>query len=124
LSEEDRKALEAYHKEVYEVFLSRYEVTRQGVIKRNATPITICLSEVTPKVKNTPTLSLDDVQIMINFVLERQAKSSNEMMRTLIEERDGKKFIDPNVNVSSSLGGVNFAQTNHQPSGTSVGGTS
>jgi hypothetical protein len=28
LSEEDHKTLEAYHKEVDEIFLSRYEVTR------------------------------------------------------------------------------------------------
>jgi hypothetical protein len=30
LSKEDRKALEAYHKEVDSVFLLSYEVTRQG----------------------------------------------------------------------------------------------
>jgi hypothetical protein len=64
-------------------------------------------------------LSLDDVQVMINSALERQAKSSNEMMRRLIWERDGKKFVDPNAHASSSSRGVNFAQTNHQSSGTS-----
>jgi hypothetical protein len=32
LSEEDCKALEAYHKEVNELFLSHYEVTRQGLV--------------------------------------------------------------------------------------------
>jgi hypothetical protein len=32
LSEEDRKVLEAYHKEVDEIFLSRYEVTWQGLV--------------------------------------------------------------------------------------------
>jgi hypothetical protein len=39
------------------------------------------------------------------------------MMCRLIEERDGKEFVDPNVHVSSSSCGVNFAQTNHQSSG-------
>jgi hypothetical protein len=124
LLEEDHKALKAYHKEVYEVFLSHYEVTRQGLVKRDATPITIRKSEVTPEVKNNPSLSLNDVQVMINSALERQAKSSNEMMRRWIEERDVKKFVAPNVNASSSSCGVNFAQTNHQPSGTSAGSTS
>jgi hypothetical protein len=93
LSEEDRKVLESYHKEVDEVFLSRYEVTRQGLVKRDATSITICKSEETPEVKNNPSLSLYDVRVMINSTLERQAKSSNEMMRRLIEERDGKKLL-------------------------------
>jgi hypothetical protein len=87
-------------------------------------PINIRKSEVTPEVQSNPLLSLNDVQVMINSVLERQAKSSNEMMhRLMIEERDEKKFVDPNVHASSYCG-VNFAQTNHQSSGTSAGGTS
>jgi hypothetical protein len=32
LSGEDRKALKAYHKALDEIFVSRYEVTRQGLI--------------------------------------------------------------------------------------------
>jgi hypothetical protein len=60
---------------------------------------------------------------MINSALERQAKRSDELMRRLIEEWDGKKLVDSNVNHSSSCA-VNFAQTNPQPSGTSVGRTS
>jgi hypothetical protein len=67
---------------------------------------------------------------MINSALERQAKSSDELMRRLIEELDGKKLVDSNVNPSSSSSSssssscvVNFAQTNPQISGTSVGGT-
>jgi hypothetical protein len=52
LSEEDRKAFEAYYKEVYEVFWSHYEVTRQGLVKRDASLITIWKSEVTLEVKN------------------------------------------------------------------------
>jgi hypothetical protein len=41
----------------------------------------------------------------------------------LIEERDGKKHSDPNVNPSSSTCAVNFAQTNSHISGPSAGGT-
>jgi hypothetical protein len=61
---------------------------------------------------------------MINSALERQAKSSNKLMCRLIEERDGKKLVDSNVHASSSSYIINFAQTNPQPSGTLVGGTS
>jgi hypothetical protein len=108
LSEEDHKVLKAYYKEVDEIFLSRYEVTRQGLIMRDVSPITIFKCEVTPEVKSNPSLTLDDVQVLINFALERQVKSSNGMMHRLIEERDGKKFIDPNVHDFSSSCGVNF----------------
>jgi hypothetical protein len=66
-------------------------------------------SVVTPEVWSNPSLSLDDVQVMINSALERQVKRRNEMMHRLIEERDGNKFVDPNVHVSSSSCGVNFA---------------
>jgi hypothetical protein len=123
LSAEDRKVLEAYHKAVDEIFVSHYEVTRQGLIQKDVVPINICMSEVTPEVWSNPSISLNDIQVMINSVLERQAKSSNEMMCRLIEERDGKKFVDPNIHASSSCI-VNFAQTNPQSSGTSAGGTS
>jgi hypothetical protein len=102
LSEEDGKALEAYHKKVDDIFLLHYKVTRHGSVQRDATPINICKSEVTPEVRPNPSLSLDDVQIMINSALERQTKSGNEMMRRLIEERDGKKFVDHDVHASSS----------------------
>jgi hypothetical protein len=61
---------------------------------------------------------------MINSILERQAKRSNELMRRLIEERDGKKLVHSNVHACFSSCAINFAQTNPQPSGTSVGGTS
>jgi hypothetical protein len=60
---------------------------------------------------------------MINFVLERQAKSINELLRRLIEERDGKKHSDANVNPSSSTYAINFAQTNPHTGGPSVGDT-
>jgi hypothetical protein len=46
---------------------------------------------------------------MINFVLERQARSGDELMHKLIEERDQKKLVDSNVNFSSYA--ISFAQT-------------
>jgi hypothetical protein len=58
---------------VDKAFLSCYEITRHGLIERDAVPITICKSEVTTEVKNNLSLSLDDIQIMINYVLEKQA---------------------------------------------------
>jgi hypothetical protein len=59
---------------------------------------------------------------MINSALEKQAKSSDELLRRLIEEWNGKKLVDSNVNHSSSCT-FNFAQTNPQPSRTSAGDT-
>jgi hypothetical protein len=49
-------------------------------------PIIIRKADVTLEVRPNPPLSLEDVQSMINFVLQRQAKSSDELMRRLIEE--------------------------------------
>jgi hypothetical protein len=60
---------------------------------------------------------------MINSALERQARSSDELMHRLIEEWDGKKLADSNVNPSPSSYAVNFDQTNSQISGTLTGGT-
>jgi hypothetical protein len=87
-------------------------------------PINICKSEVIRVVRFNPSLSLDGVQVMINSALERQVKSSNEMMHRLMEERDGKKLVDSNVHASFSSCAVNFTHTNPQPSGTLAGGTS
>jgi hypothetical protein len=61
---------------------------------------------------------------MINSALERQAKSTNELLRRLIEERDGKKYSDPNVNPSPSTSAVSFAPINPHTSGPSADGTS
>jgi hypothetical protein len=61
---------------------------------------------------------------MINSTLENQAKSTNELLRRLIEERDGKKYGDSSVNPSSSTCAVSFTQTNPHTSGPSAGGTS
>jgi hypothetical protein len=123
LTEEDRKALEAYRTEVDELFFSCYEVTRLGLVQKDTTPIIIRKADVTLEVRSNPSLSLDDVQSMINYALERQAKSSDQLICRLIEERDRKKLVDSNMNPSSSCT-VNFVQINPQPSGTSAGSTS
>jgi hypothetical protein len=60
---------------------------------------------------------------MINSALERQAKSIDEMLRRLIEERDGKKLDTTSANPSSSTCALNFTQTNPHTSGLSAGGT-
>jgi hypothetical protein len=50
LSEEHCKALVAHHKDVDEIFLLRYEVTRQGLVQKDATLINLRKSKVTPEV--------------------------------------------------------------------------
>jgi hypothetical protein len=88
---------------------------RQGVILKDTSLIIIRKAEITPEVQPNPSLSLDIVQSMINSTFERQAKSSDELVRRFIEERDGKKLADSCA--------VSFAQTNPQTSGTSVDDT-
>jgi hypothetical protein len=61
---------------------------------------------------------------MINSMLERQAKSTDERLRRLIEERDQQKLDATSVNPSSSTCAVSFTQTNPHISGTSMGSTS
>jgi hypothetical protein len=124
LSKEHYKALMAHHKDVDEIFLWRYEVTRRGLIQKDAALINLRKSKVTSEVWSNISLSLNDVQVMINSALERQAESSNEIMCRLVEERDRKKLADSNVHASTSSCTINFAQINSQPSGTSAGGTS
>jgi hypothetical protein len=68
--------------------------------------------------------SLNDVQNMINSAIERQAKSTDELLHNLIEERDGKKLYASSANPSSSTCAVSFTQTNPHASGPSMGGTS
>jgi hypothetical protein len=94
-----------------------------GGVLKDATSIIIRKVKVTPEVWPNPPLSLDDVQSMINSVLERQAKSSNKLVRRLIEEQDGEKLVDSNVYPSPYSYAVNFSQINSQTSGTSVSGT-
>jgi hypothetical protein len=45
---------------------------------------------------------------MINSALERQANNNDELMHILIEERDGKKLVNSNVNPYSSSCVFNF----------------
>jgi hypothetical protein len=59
---------------------------------------------------------------MINSMLEMQVKSTDELLRRLLEEWDGKKLDNPIINPSSSCV-VSFAQTYPQISGTSAGNT-
>jgi hypothetical protein len=93
LMKEDRKALEAYLADLEEPFYSHDEVMRQELVLKDVAPIMIRKAEVTPEVRPDPSLSLNDVQSMINSALERKAKSSDELMRRLIEERDGKNLL-------------------------------
>jgi hypothetical protein len=60
---------------------------------------------------------------MINSALEKQDKSTDELLCRLIEERDRKKHSDANVNPSSSTCTINFAQTNPHASSPSASGT-
>jgi hypothetical protein len=85
------------------------------MVPKNTMPIIFTKPEVIPKVRLNQSPSLSDVQNMINSTLERQAKSTDELLHRLIEEWDGKKHSDANVNSSSSTCAINFAQTNAEP---------
>jgi hypothetical protein len=61
---------------------------------------------------------------MIDYALERPAKSTNQLLRRLIEEHDGKKLDAIKVNPSSSTCVVSFTQTNPHTSDPSMSGTS
>jgi hypothetical protein len=61
---------------------------------------------------------------MINSALERQVKSTDELLHRLVEVRDGKKLDATSVNPSSSTCAVSFTQTNPHSSGALAGGTS
>jgi hypothetical protein len=123
ITKEGRKAFEANHTNLEELFLTCCEVMRQGTVLQDTTLIIFTKPEVMPEVRANPSPSLNDVQNMTNSVLERQAKSTDELLHRLIEERDRKKHSDANVNPSSSTCIVNFAQTNPHTSVPSVGGT-
>jgi hypothetical protein len=82
LTEEGRKAFKAYLANLKELFLSRCEVTRQGTVLRDTTLIAFDKPEVRPDLSP----SHNDNQSMINSTLERQAKSTDELLRRLIEE--------------------------------------
>jgi hypothetical protein len=71
LAKEGRKAFEAYRTDLKELFLSHCEVTRQGTVLPNTTPIIFNKPEVIPEVRPDPSPSRSDIQAMINSVLER-----------------------------------------------------
>jgi hypothetical protein len=123
LMEEGHKAFEAYHANLKELFLSRCEVMRQGTVLRDTTLIIVSRPEVTPEVRPEPSPSRNDIQCMINSALERQAKSTDELLCRLIEEQDRNKLDATSVNPSSSTCAVSFTQTNPHTSGASVGST-
>jgi hypothetical protein len=124
LTEEGHKAFEAYRANLEELFLSRCEVMWQGTVLLDTTPIVFNKPEVIPEVQPNTSSSHNDIQVVINSALERQAKSTDEQLRRLIEERDGKKFDTTSINPSSSTCIVSFTQTNPHISGESTGGTS
>jgi hypothetical protein len=109
LTEEGRKAFEAYLADLQKLFLSRCEVTWQETILRDTTPIVFNTSKVIPEVWPDPSPSLNDFQSMINFALERLAKSTDELLHRLIEERDRKNTY-----------AIRFIQTNPHTSGASM----
>jgi hypothetical protein len=78
---------------VDELFYSCYEVTRLGLVLKDTILIIIRKAEVIPEVWLNPSLSLNDVQSMINSALERQTKINDELMRRLIEEWDQKNLL-------------------------------
>jgi hypothetical protein len=93
LMEEGLKAFKAYCTNLEELFLSCCEVTRQGIILWDTTTIVFNKPEVIPEVRPDPSPSRNDIQAMINSALERQAKSTDELFRRLIEERDEQNLM-------------------------------
>jgi hypothetical protein len=93
LMEEGRKAFKAYLADLEELFLSRCEVTRQGTVLQDTTPIVFNKPEITPEVQPDLSPSHNDIQVMINSAIERQVKSTDELLHRLIEERDGKNLM-------------------------------
>jgi hypothetical protein len=121
LTEDGHKAFEACHTNLEVLFLSRCEVTRHGTVLKHNTLIVCHKPKVIPEVQPDPSPSHNDIQFMINFALEWQAKSTDELLHRLIEERDRKKLGSTSVNPSSSSCTVSFTQTNPHTCGTSMG---
>jgi hypothetical protein len=96
---------------------------QHGIVLNDTTPIIFHKPQVVPEVQPGPSPSRNDIQSMINSTLERQAKSTDELLHRLIEEQDGKKLGSTSVNHSSNSYAVSFTQTNPHTSGTSAGGT-
>jgi hypothetical protein len=123
LMEEGRKTFKVYCANLEELFLSCCEVTRQGTVLKDTTPIVFTKPEVMLKVRPNPSPSLNDIQNMVNSALERQVRSTGELLRRSIEERDGEKLDTTSANSSSSTCTINFTQTNPHTSGPLAGGT-
>jgi hypothetical protein len=123
LTEDGHKTFEGYRTNLEEIFLSCCEVMRQGTILKDTTPIVCTKPDVVLEVRPKPSPSLNDVEHMANSALERQAKSTDELLCRLVEEQDRKKYDDSNVNPSSNST-VNFAQINPHTSGPSAGDAS
>jgi hypothetical protein len=70
LTEEGRKAFEAYHTNLKEIFPSCCEVMWQGIVLWDTTPIVFNKPKVIPEVPPDPSPSRNDIQSMINSVLE------------------------------------------------------
>jgi hypothetical protein len=123
LTEEGHKVFEAQHANLEELFLVlRGDTIRdysQGHYADHLHKV-----EVMPKVRPIPSPCLNDVQNMINSALERQVKSTDELLHRLIEECDGKRLDAIRSNPSSSTCTVGFTQTNPHTSGPSAGSIS
>jgi hypothetical protein len=116
-------------------FLSHCEVTRHGTVLndtftmrhgtvlKDTTPTVFNKPEVIPEVRPNPSPSRNDIHLMIDSALERHAKSIDELLRRLIEERDRKKYDVTSFNPSSTYT-VSFTQTNANTSGPLAGDTS
>jgi hypothetical protein len=68
-------------------------VTQQGTILKDTTLIVFTKPKVIPEVRRNPSPSLNDIQNLTNSTLERQAKSTDELLHRLIEEWDGKNMM-------------------------------
>jgi hypothetical protein len=71
LTEEGHKSFEAYRVNLEELFLSRCEVMQQETVLMDTTPIVFTKAKVTPEVRPNPSSSHNDIQLMINYALER-----------------------------------------------------
>jgi hypothetical protein len=120
LTKEGHKAFEAYHANVEEIFLLCCDVTWQGTVLQDTTSIVFNKPEVIPKVWPDPSPSRNDIEAIVNYAIERQVKSTDELLRRLIEERNRKKLDATSVNPSSSTCAVSFTQTNPHTSGASA----
>jgi hypothetical protein len=87
-SDLDKDNIQAYHANHEKLFLSGCEVTRHGTALKDTTPIVFNKAEIIPEVRPNPSPSRNDTQVLINSTLEGKAKSTDKLLRTLIEERD------------------------------------